>query len=62
VRADAFISLLGAEGVRVMELGIGRIRAITHYGVTAEDVSFAAAAIARATERAYGATTARVAV
>jgi threonine aldolase len=50
--AAAFTSILRDEGVRVMELGAGRIRAVTHYGITAEDVSRAAASVARALERA----------
>jgi hypothetical protein len=35
-----------------MELGAGRIRAVTHYGITPADVLRAAAAVARALERA----------
>jgi threonine aldolase len=48
---DAFISRLRAENVRVMELGAGRIRAVTHYGITGDDISAALAAVARAVER-----------
>lgn len=43
-----FLRDLEAEGVRVLELGRGRIRAVTHYGITAEEVSQAAEAVQRA--------------
>ena len=48
---DAFISTLREENVRVMELGAGRIRAVTHYGITRDDISRAIAAVGRAVER-----------
>jgi threonine aldolase len=51
VATAAFISALRDEGVRVLELGAGRIRAVTHYGITPEDVSRAAASVARTLER-----------
>ena len=51
--AAAFISMLREEGVRVLELGAGRIRAVTHYGITARDVSRVAASVARTLERAH---------
>ena len=34
-----------------MELGPGRIRAVTHYGITPDDVVHATAAVARAIDR-----------
>jgi threonine aldolase len=46
-----FLRELEAEGVRVMELGRGRIRAVTHYGITTEDVERAAETIQRVTLR-----------
>jgi threonine aldolase len=51
LRVDAFISTLQKENVRVMELGAGRIRAVTHYGITRDDVSRAISAIALVVER-----------
>ncbi len=57
-RIDAFISALRDEGVRVMELGPGRIRAVTHYGITPDDVVHATAAVARAIDRSQSAPTA----
>ena len=46
-----FLSALEEEGVRALELGRGRVRAVTHYGISAEDVEQAAAAIGRAARR-----------
>jgi threonine aldolase len=51
VRIDTFIGALREHGVRVMELGPGRIRAVTHYGITPDDVSRAIAAVTDAIER-----------
>jgi threonine aldolase len=51
LRVDTFISTLREEGVRVMAPGPGRIRAVTHYGISAEDVSRATASVARAIAR-----------
>jgi threonine aldolase len=53
LRVDAFISTLRKEKVRVMELGAGRIRAVTHYGITHDDVSRAISAIGRVVERSH---------
>jgi threonine aldolase len=47
---DAFIAQVRTHGVRVMELGAGRIRAVTHYGITPDDIAHAVASIARALE------------
>jgi threonine aldolase len=46
-----FIAVLREEGVRVIELGAGRIRAVTHDGITPEDISHAIVAVARAIDR-----------
>lgn len=51
LRVDAFLAALRADGVRVLELGPGRLRAVTHYGITHEGIERAAAAIARAVDR-----------
>lgn len=51
LRVGAFISTLREEGLRVMELGAGRIRAVTHYGITTEDVLRATQSVARAIHR-----------
>jgi threonine aldolase len=45
---ERFIAVLAEEGVRVMELERGRIRAVTHYGISREDIEFALAAVSRA--------------
>jgi threonine aldolase len=47
-----FLYALENEGVRLNELGRGRIRAVTHYGITHEDISFAIEAVRRALTRA----------
>jgi threonine aldolase len=43
-----FLRDLEAEGVRVLQLGRGRIRAVTHFGITAEDVDRAAEVVRQA--------------
>jgi threonine aldolase len=47
-----FLYALENEGVRVMELGKRKIRAVTHYGVGPEDIKFAIEAVGRALARA----------
>ena len=42
-----FLDALQAEGVRMGELGHGRIRAVTHYGISSEDIDRAIAAVER---------------
>lgn len=42
-----FLRDLEAEGVRALELGPGRIRAVTHYGITAGEIDRAAEAVRR---------------
>jgi threonine aldolase len=49
---QAFILALEERGVRVMELGKGRIRAVTHFGITRENIASALQAIPSAL-RAY---------
>lgn len=46
-----FLQDLEAAGIRALELGRGRIRAVTHYGITTEDVERAAETIQRVTLR-----------
>lgn len=50
-----FLYALENEGVRVMELGKRKIRAVTHYGVSPEDIKFAVEAVGRALARARAA-------
>jgi threonine aldolase len=38
VTAEAFIARAGERGVRLLCTGPGRVRAVTHYGVTADDI------------------------
>jgi threonine aldolase len=46
-----FISVLENEGVRVAELGKGCIRAVTHHGISQDDMGYVMVAIRRALER-----------
>jgi threonine aldolase len=46
-----FIEAARHEGIALAELGYGRIRAVTHYGLSAEDIDQAVAGIARLLER-----------
>jgi threonine aldolase len=47
----SFIYALENQGVRVLELGKGRIRAVTHYGITTEEIRFAIEAVRKAVVR-----------
>ncbi len=38
VTADALVTKLGEQGVRMLCTGPGRVRAVTHYGITAGDI------------------------
>jgi threonine aldolase len=39
--ADEFLGKLAAAGVRMLSVGPGRIRAVTHYGITSGDIDLA---------------------
>jgi threonine aldolase len=43
---QSFLQALKQRGVRMGELGHGRIRAVTHHGITASDIDAAVAAVA----------------
>ena len=51
VDTAAFTSAIGAEGVKANATGPGRIRMVTHYGISAEDITYAL----RACRKALGA-------
>ncbi|GIV95391.1 MAG: threonine aldolase [Herpetosiphonaceae bacterium] len=44
---QSFLEALSRHGVRMGELGYGRIRAVTHYGISADDVDLAIEAVRR---------------
>ena len=43
--AEAFAKRLIDRGVKVIQLGPARFRAVTHYGISAEDIDLALAAL-----------------
>ncbi|HSK77827.1 MAG TPA: low-specificity L-threonine aldolase [Thermoanaerobaculia bacterium] len=47
-----FLSTLERQGVRVLELGKGRLRAVPHFGITADQIDRAIDVIARAVRQA----------
>ncbi|HEY0781879.1 MAG TPA: low-specificity L-threonine aldolase [Thermoanaerobaculia bacterium] len=49
---DAFVRHLGELGVQVLELEPGRIRAVTHFGITADQIDAAVEAIGKALRQA----------
>jgi len=49
--AEALAGALGSEGVLVSDFGGGRLRMVTHYGITAEDCRAAVGAVRRALAR-----------
>lgn len=44
--AETFVARLGERGVLMGDMGSGRIRAVTHYGIDAEDIAGALAVVA----------------
>jgi threonine aldolase len=51
IDGEALIAGLSREGVLIVNMGNGRLRAVTHYGITAEDCATAATVFARVLER-----------
>jgi len=49
--AEDFVARLAAQGVKMLSLGPGRIRAVTHYGITAEDIDRTLAVMATAIQQ-----------
>jgi threonine aldolase len=45
VTAEQLAAALSDKGVRILQLGPARLRAVTHYGITAEDIDLALAAL-----------------
>ena len=39
--AEQLVNKLNQQGVRMLPVGVGRIRAVTHYHITAEDIDYA---------------------
>ena len=39
--AEQLVNKLDQQGVRMLPVGVGRIRAVTHYHITAEDIDYA---------------------
>ena len=40
IKAEELVSRLGDKGVKILKLGPSRFRAVTHYGINAEDIDF----------------------
>jgi len=51
VSDEELVTKLGNRGVKMLRSGPGRIRAVTHYGISAEDIDSALAALAEAMEQ-----------
>ena len=43
--AETLVKQLAGRGVKVLQMGPGRLRAVTHYGISAEDIDLALAAM-----------------
>lgn len=52
ISAEQLTARLSERGIRMLSLGPGRIRAVTHYGISAADIEQTIAAIAEIMERA----------
>ncbi|UCD53154.1 MAG: low-specificity L-threonine aldolase [Phycisphaerales bacterium] len=48
VTAEQLVARLGDSGVRILQLGPARVRAVTHYGIEAEDIETALDALGKA--------------
>ncbi|MHC4567399.1 MAG: low-specificity L-threonine aldolase [Planctomycetota bacterium] len=48
VTAERLVTRLSDRGVRILQLGPARVRAVTHYGIEAEDIEAALAALGEA--------------
>ncbi|MFH1716724.1 MAG: low-specificity L-threonine aldolase [Planctomycetota bacterium] len=51
VTAEELVAKLGNRGIKMLRSGPGRIRAVTHYGISSEDIDLALAALAEAMEQ-----------
>jgi len=51
VTAEQLVKRLGDAGVRILQVGPARLRAVTHYGVEAEDIEVAVAALSETAGR-----------
>ena len=40
IPVDRLVKMLDDEGVRMLPVGAGRIRAVTHYHITADDIDY----------------------
>jgi threonine aldolase len=46
--AGTLVTQLAGQGVKMLQVGPGRLRAVTHYGISTDDIDFALAAISEA--------------
>jgi threonine aldolase len=44
---EELVNKLAEQGVRMLPVGPGRIRAVTHYHITSDDIDFALAAFSK---------------
>jgi len=45
--AKTLVKELGEKGIKLLQIGPSRIRAVTHYGITAEDIDLTLAALGK---------------
>jgi threonine aldolase len=45
IKAEEIVSQLGNKGIKILRLGPSRFRAVTHYGINAEDIDFTLTAL-----------------
>lgn len=45
IKAEELLNELGNKGIKILNLGPSRFRAVTHYGISSEDIDFALTAI-----------------
>lgn len=50
IKAEELLSQLGNKGIKILLLGPSRFRAVTHYGINAEDVDFTLTALSEIME------------
>jgi len=45
IKAEELVSQLGNKGIKILKLGLFRFRAVTHYGISAEDIDLTLAVL-----------------
>jgi threonine aldolase len=50
IKPEKFVQQIDAAGIRMLPLGTQKVRAVTHYGITSEDIDQALDVVSRVTK------------